>query len=303
MDAEGPLTVKIEILANPFSGAQNGPTRAGDVAGHLARRGHQCKVVVATSREAATEWASQVGDVDRIAVVGGDGSLAPVVEGLTTPCPPLALCPLGTGNMLGKELKIPTRAAALADMIENGRVQEMDTGILSSNHGKARRRSCILWGFGLDAELMKRMEEKRQGPLHKAQYLPLLGNILKKWKPVPQRVVADGEDLGEFDFGFVSGTHTYATPLLKLAPCAYDDGFWELYLIPKFTLASGTLAALGAASGKIDHIHGLVRRKVKKVQVIGRHPAPVQTDGDYIGCTPVEFELDGARLPLLVPNP
>ena len=293
--------MNIKILANPFSGSQDGPARAGEVAGHLAHRGHKTEIVVATNRKEAVQWATQVDDADRIAVVGGDGSLAAVAEGLPPDPPALALLPLGTGNMLARELKLPTKANLLADLIEKGKVQHIDTGRLPTEDNP-NRRCCMVWGFGLDAELMKQMQEKREGPLHKAQYLPLLGATLAKWKPSPQRVIADDEDLGEFDFGFFAGTHTYATPFLKLAPCQYDDGFWELYLIPKFTIASGTLAALAAVSGKIDQIPDITHRKIKKIQISGSGPAPVQSDGDFIGNTPVEFELDGARLPLLLPQ-
>ncbi|TAH36444.1 MAG: hypothetical protein EYC70_11645 [Planctomycetota bacterium] len=288
--------MQIAILANPYSGRGSGPAKAAAIAEALQRRGHRTVIRVGQERQDALAWAQEASiEADRLVVVGGDGSLSAVADGLPPNAPPLALCPMGTSDLMARELRLPRRVEAVANVVERGRVQQVDTGRVNG------RRACLLWGFGLDGELMRMMEERRQGPIRKVEYLPLLWSMMRDWAPKPQRVVADGEDLGEFDFGFVSGGRTYASWRIRLGPSAYDDGWWELYAFRRVQVPNGTLYAAAALMGQLHRSPGVTWRRVRSVRVEGLEPTPVQIDGDYFGTTPVTFEVSDFRLPLLVP--
>ncbi len=299
--------MRIDFIANPNSGRGLGPRRAGEIASILARRGHDCRIRLGRSRQDAIEWAKEASKVaDRLVVIGGDGSLSAVVDGLPVDAPPIALAPLGTSNMLATELKLPRRPFGTAKLVESENQLCLDTGIVSytaANDLKETltQRSFLVWDFGLGAELMRRMNEKRDGPIHKTDYLPLLGKIIKNWAPTAQRVIADGEDLGEFEFGVISGMRTYGIKAFRLGKAEYTDGLWEIYLFPKINLATTSFLAAASATGRLTQIPGVVHRKVKTVQVMGLNTAPLQIDGDYVGTTSVEFSLNAPPLSLLLP--
>ncbi|RMH01163.1 MAG: hypothetical protein D6702_12125 [Planctomycetota bacterium] len=294
--------MRIEIITNPRSGRGRGPARAAAIAAELVRRGHRPRIHAGRDRDDAARWAAAAaaaaGPDGRLVVVGGDGSLNAVLAGLPErDCPPLALCPLGTGNVLATDLGLTGDPLETVELIERGRVQPLDLGRVGS------RRCFMVVGFGFDGELMKRLEQRRRGPMSKLAYLPLVWSTLRGWRPAPQRVVADGEDLGEFHLGFVSNVRHYGTPLLRLAAGARDDGCWELYLLERAHLIHGVRAALAAAVGGAHRSPLVTFRRVRRLEVTGDTPAQVQVDGDHHGATPLEFRVLPWRLPLLAPQP
>jgi len=286
--------------------------RAEQVAHALRERGWQTDLFVGQSRQASVDWGLQVAtQADRLVVVGGDGTLNAVVEGLVqskaAALPPTIQLGLGTANLLMRELKLPKRSGPLSAAVDAGYTRCFDLGQLQlQSHSPGIgpiRPSLLVWDFGLGGALMKAMDEVRTGPIRKASYFKLLPRLLRDWQPAPQRVIADGQDLGEFEYGIVSGIRTYASSAFRLPSCAYDDGLWELYLLPRVSTAS--LIGLGqrALTRRLLKTPGLVYRQAKQVSVQGEKPTPVQIDGDYYGTTPVEFELTGRQLPVLAPRP
>lgn len=289
--------MRVAILANPYSGRGNGPAKAAAIATLLRRRGHEADIRVGSRREDALLWAGEASLwAERLLVLGGDGSLSAVADGLPESCPPLCLSPMGTSDLMARELRLPRRIEAVVDVLERGRLQRVDTGQVNG------RRACLLCGFGLDGELMRMMEERRQGPIRKLEYFPLLWAMMRDWQPKPQAVRADGEDLGAFDFGFVSCGRTYASWAIKLGPSRYDDGWWELYAFRRLQVPNGTVFAAAALMGQLHRTPGVTWRRVQRLEVHGGEPTPVQIDGDYVGTTPINFAVSGFRLPLLVPT-
>ncbi|MAW61216.1 MAG: hypothetical protein CMJ94_10325 [Planctomycetes bacterium] len=304
--------MRVALLANPWSGRGVGPTRARAIAAALQEHGWDADVHVGDSRSATVDWGARLPEVaDRAVVVGGDGTLNAVVEGMLTlgaadsGLPPVLQVGLGTANLLTHELGLPRRNRRLAQLVERGTVQAFDLGELSlataEDAPPSPRPSLLCWDFGLGGALMKAMDEVRTGPIRKSDYMGLLWRLFREYKPVPQRVIADGEDLGEFEYGIVTGIRTYASSAFKFPRCQYDDGLWELYLIPKVN--KRRLASLAGRSliRRLATMPGLVHRTARQVEVSGPAPAPVQIDGDYYGHTPVSFGLTGRQLPILRP--
>jgi diacylglycerol kinase (ATP) len=305
--------MKIALLANPWSGRGIGPARAERIAEHLKQCGCTCEVLVGQSREDSVAWGQQASRVaDRLVVVGGDGTLNSVIEGIFKTelppdfkLPPLTMAALGTANLLAHEFKLPKKPTSLAHLVQNGRAQAMDLGHLALQgiDGQNLQRECLLvWDFGLGAALMKRMDEVRKGPIRKSQYLLLMHQILRDWKPAPQRVIADGVDLGLFEYGVISGIRTYALPQFRFPPCLYDDGQWELFLFRKVNRRLVPRLALAAATGRLHRIPDSLLVKAARVKVEGEIATPIQIDGDFVGYTPVEFHLPGPQLPVLHPS-
>jgi len=298
--------MQIEILANPFSGRGRGPEKAARIAELLSARGHTVGVHVGRSRQDGIQWAGNAAKIaDRLVVVGGDGTLNGVMNGLPADSPPLALSPLGTANMLALELKIKRRPEDTVTLVERGERQLIDVPTVSYQSAKARRaqRCFLCLGFGYDGELMRRMQEQRDGPIHPAQYVKVLADAMRSWTPVPQTILADDQPVGEYSYGILSGVSFYGSPLLRLGRCGLQDGAWELFLFRDVTLLNGGLFAIAAAGGQLEKLPHVRRISVRKVSIQGAENAPVQVDGDYVGNTPLEFRIDGMQVPLLVARP
>ena len=213
--------MQIEILANPFSGRGRGPERAARIAELLSARGHSVGVHIGRSRQDGIQWAKNAAEIaDRLVVVGGDGTLNGVMNGLPAQdAPPLALSPLGTANMLAQELKISQRPEDTVTLVERGERQLIDIPTVSYQSERARRtRRCFLClGFGYDGELMRLMQAQRDGPIHPVQYVKVLADAMRSWTPVPQEIIADDQPLGEYSYGILSGVSITAARFCDLA--------------------------------------------------------------------------------------
>jgi diacylglycerol kinase family enzyme len=207
--------------------------------------------------------------------------------------------------MLAHELGISKRPEDTVTLVERGHRQKLDLPTVSYMDGRMRRqrRAFLCLGFGYDGELMRMMDEQRSGPIHKAQYIKMIGDVLRKWQPQPQRIIADGKDCGEFIYGMISGVSIYGSPLVKLGECGLDDGAWELFLFRDLNLLRGGLMAVAAAGGQLEKLPDVERIKVRHVRIEGESSSPLQVDGDYVGTTPLEFQVDGLQVPMLIARP
>jgi len=304
--------MRVALLANPWSGRGAGPARARAIAAALEPHGWDTRLHISESRLDTVDWGRALrGDADRAVVVGGDGTLNAAVEGLLEAnssageLPPVLQVGLGTANLLTHELGLPRRDRQLAEVVEAGHAQAFDYGYLhldTAPDAAPSPRACLLvWDFGLGGALMKAMDEVRTGPIRKSDYAGLLLGLMRNYQPAPQRVVVDGEDLGEFEYGIITGIRTYASSAIKFPRPKYDDGLWEVYLFPKVNKRLLFGLAGRALLRRLEKTPGLVRRQGRCIQVSGSDPAPVQIDGDYFGHTPVEFTLSGRTIPILCP--
>lgn len=302
--------MEVAVLANPWSGRGSGPRRAQAIVDDLQRRGWRARIHIGESRTATVNWGRAVpGTADRIVVVGGDGTLNAVVEGLIDSAqaalPPVLQVGLGTANLLSHELKLPRRAARLAEVVREGAIQPFDLGRVTLAPGAGcpagPRPALLVWDFGLGGALMQAMDEVRDGPIRKLDYAGLLWKLLRRWQPQPQRVIADGRDLGCFEYGIVTNIRTYASSAFRFPPTEYDDGRWELYLFPRVNARLIASLAARAALRRLEGTPGMVRARAAEVRVAGEQPTPVEIDGDWYGATPVEFRVEDRQIPILRP--
>ena len=305
MSRPSAMALQVEILANPLSGRGHGPQRARRIAELLSARGHSVGIHDGRSGEDAAAWAARAAHIaDRLVVVGGDGSLNAVLNGLPASPPPIVLSPLGTANLVAYGLGVDAKVERAAWLVEAGRTQHVDLAradYRDAASGARRSRLCLMCtGFGFDGELMRRFDASRDGPVHRGRYLKHLGDVLREWTPMPQTVVADGEELGEFVYGVFSGFGVYGLSQLKMGPSDLQDGLWELTLFPNVSLLRTGMAALAAAGGQLDKVRGVIQRRVRHVTVAAQQPTPLQVDGDYVGDTPLELRIGEAQVRFLV---
>lgn len=296
--------MRFAVLANPSSGRGRAPEAAREFAGHLHAAGHVVEAFFGQRpAESADFLRSLRGRADRLALVGGDGTLNFALNAADE-LPPIFLLPTGTANLLAHHLRLPRDPAEAAQVAAGGQVLAADVArarLTGLEDAPIERWAALCAGFGPDGEIVRRIQEHRNGPIHVAEYANQAAQVVTRWDAPPQRVRANGEDLGEHSYGIVSGVSVYGTGWWHLGPCALDDRLWELYLMPQLTLVSAARLATGAAVAGLDRTRGVTRREVRRVTVAGDAPSPVQLDGDYAGSTPLEVVLGERQIRLVAP--
>ena len=298
--------MKLQILANPVSGRGRGIQRAREIERVCEEYGINYFTHESQSHDDVLDWAYKASRKgDPMVVIGGDGTLSTVLNGVHLPCPTITVSPLGTGNVLSKVVKIPKTSRELIDLLlkeESKNIDLANIALHDKKNNSFNHRSFLCLGFGFDGEIVRLMEEHRNGPIHMAEYIRPLAKALMEWKPKPQNVIVDGEEVGEFVYGVISGVPIYGHPLLQLGDCSLDDQSWDIFLFKDINLISGGLFALAAVSGNLKNHPNVTHRSAKQVIISGDDPTPIQIDGDFVGYTPCNLSFDSSQFQLTCPK-
>jgi len=128
-----------------------------------------------TAESPGTSQASQAirryPDARVVVAAGGDGTVRAVAGGLAGSAVPLGIVPLGTANLLARNLKLPLNSprVALHDALV-GQVQALDIGRISTWDAAGRpvlsnQAFLVIAGLGFDAELVGSAEPKLKARL------------------------------------------------------------------------------------------------------------------------------------------
>jgi len=157
---------KAILIYNPTSG-QNRERRAEQVlraARVLRAAGVEVETSATTDAGSAIQQAGQavVAGFDTVIACGGDGTVNEALNGIMRTCPPakvaLGVIPLGSGNLLATDLRLPRNPEAAARALLRYQPRELQPGVITyqTKAGAERRYFIIAAGVGADAELMYR---------------------------------------------------------------------------------------------------------------------------------------------------
>ncbi len=256
----------------------------------------------------ATEWE---GRCRTLFVVGGDGTIREVIQGLRRFQTPLATLPAGTSNVLAMELNLPRDPERAALLAREGTLTHLDVMELHRK-GADPLRSLLFAGAGFDAEVVHRVARRRKKALEAGGK----GNITKlsyvipafqAWLRIPEpslQVVLDGSPLEGGPWGWVLVTNIASFGgLFHLGPgIRPGDGVLDVLALPAATPLQILRYGLAGFFRVLPRVKGLVRAKARhEIRIQGRGGIPVQVDGDEGGFTPLTVKRLKERVPFLVP--
>jgi diacylglycerol kinase family enzyme len=152
------MSARFLIIANPVSGAGRGERLTTALAASLEARRCEADVRFTTPDRNGRALAGEVrpGEQDAVVVVGGDGSVNDVINGLPDEPIPVAVLPAGTANVWAREAGLPRDTERLADVLQAGHV-------VRSALWRANGEAFFLFvGAGLDARIVQEVEKARE---------------------------------------------------------------------------------------------------------------------------------------------
>lgn len=167
---------------------------------------------------------SCAGDADVIVVGGGDGTIATAAHILTGTGKVLGVLPLGTMNLLARDLGVPMEIAEAARALAAGRIEAID--MAEVNGVPFLNNSAI----GLYPRMVREREnERKRRGMRKWPAMMLAFTRTLMNYPMLEVTV----DLGE-------GPKRLVTPFLAIANNQYDEGFGPI--LRRGSLTDGVLA-------------------------------------------------------------
>jgi diacylglycerol kinase (ATP) len=277
---------KVALVYNPISG-RGRSAAAAEKAAEVFRRAELTVQIHETraagdGRRFAAELAT---DMDALVAVGGDGTLNEVISGLVRDVP-VGLIPVGTANVVARDLGLPFDPAEAARLILHGSTRRIDVGRVND------RRFLAMVGVGFDGEIVKEIAAARSGPITQLTYVKPAMRALSAFSPRPLRLTVDGATLAEdFYAVFVANTRCYGGHFSVAPEAILDDG--ALHFAAWTEKSKLTLLRYAWA--------GLLRRKASgavygagrtfRIESADGTPVPVQADGDPLGTTPLDIEI------------
>jgi YegS/Rv2252/BmrU family lipid kinase len=276
------------VILNPRAGRGQADRRRDELTATLHAAGLDFELIVTRAPGDATIQARQAvaRGVQRLAVVGGDGTISEVAHALLTSeaAPPLGIIPIGTGNDFIRSLpgiKPNDLTGAVArlcrhqpQLIDAGRVT-ISTDTAQSTHyfvnnlalgidaAVAAAAQRYTWLSGLPAYLAGAVHALAT---YKLQPLTLRFAGQTVCKPLLLATVANGRCQGG---GF------WLTPDARL-----DDGLFDLCLVEKLRPDQIIHYLPRALWGRHTHLPRVTMARAAEVEVTYTTPALVVTDGE-----------------------
>ena len=285
------------VIVNPIAGRGRAEHAAGEIARALEGEGATVEIFHTRSKGAARARAAEIGpELERLIVVGGDGTVSEVLEGLAHHDLPILIVPMGTANVMGLDLKLPRDARGALALLHGDRRQKIDVARVNGSG-----LSFLVSGVGFDAMVVHELERVRRGPISKLSWVRAALSAFLHYREPSLSVELDGAEIrGRFGFVLFSNVIHYAGMRVLSRDRKLDDGLYEAYLFRGCSrlglLVHGLRAlATGFPSPRCE------RHRARRIRVHSQQPVPFQIDGDLGGQTPLEVEILAQPFTLLVP--
>ena len=278
--------MRIALAYNPRMSARR-LGRVAALARALERRGHQ----VEHHDSLHFDCRRDAPDAELLCVAGGDGTVRMVVgrQSDLTALPPIAVYPVGTINLVARELGYPASPTGFIRRIEAGPETRSPLAMLGDQPFIA----CL--SIGIDALAVASLSEGLKARIGRLAYVEAIARLLAKW-PRHRLTVRTGGEEFEAEALFVLRGRFYAGPWTLHPEAHLGHGALRVLALPtarRRDVASLALRAMGGMKAP----HGAWRYlETDRLEVTSDDPVPVQADGDPVGTLPARIAMSEACL-------
>jgi YegS/Rv2252/BmrU family lipid kinase len=292
------------VIVNPNAGRRRGLVDWDRISGHFDDHGLKYVPVFTERPGHATEIVVrhvEDGGYRRIIVVGGDGTMNEAVNGIfaqkrfKTTDITLGMITVGTGNDWGRMFGIPADYGEAVKVLTRNQTFIQDAGIVRyRNRDEPEKRYFVnIAGMGFDAEVTRksnRLKEKGKGGI--LLYFMNIFTSLINFRHVEALINVDGRNVVNKVFSMNVGICRYNGGGMIQAPNAIpDDGLFDMTVIRKLSKTNVILSLKMLYNGTI-HKHPKVDIYTgKSIRVESRDTIRLETDGESLGHTPIEFSI------------
>jgi YegS/Rv2252/BmrU family lipid kinase len=247
----------------------------------------------------------------RIIIVGGDGTIHEVVNGLFVQqeIDPrevlLAVIGVGTGNDWIRMFGVPRKYSEAVRAIVEGNDFLQDVGRITYHEASYRQSRYFVngAGVGFDAFTIKTYHQMlgrwRSG---KWLYIRSMAKALLRFRATGVRVWVDGHEVvNDLVFSAAIGIGKYAGGGLMQVPEAIaDDGLFDITVIRRMGILRMLYSFRTLFNGKILELPRVSNFRGRQVRFASSPEVWLEADGELLGETPVEFEIIDRAIRVIV---
>ncbi len=299
------MKTKIFIVINPVAGFGNVTNIKKRLINLCTKSGIQADIYLTKPGGeglAAEVRQAVINGNELVLVCGGDGTISGAASGLVSTGVPMAIIPIGTGNALAKELGIPRTVEKAFDLINKPHsIIKMDAMKINDSH------YLLNVGVGLSSIIIKstqRHEKRRYGVF---AYLWKAIIAFAGLQPYKYKLLIDGKRVNQNASEiFIAGGGIIGVQLPQLSQDIVvkpDDGILDIFVIKARTIKDYLALGFNILYGRPRHAPQLLYFQARKrIVVITNRELPIESDGEFIGFTPLIVDLIPSAIDIVVPQ-
>jgi diacylglycerol kinase (ATP) len=239
--------------------------------------------------------AADAAEFDAVVAAGGDGTINEVVNGLADSALPLAVMPLGTGNVLANEIGLPRKPERVAEIAVAGAARPIWIGEV------AGRRFVMMAGIGFDAAVVAGLDLALKRRVGKLAFVKEI--IAQLWHHGACRYHVSCEGADHLPASAVIANGRFYAGRFVLAPAArLDDPALQLVLFMRTGRLAMIRYLIAMALGRVHRLPDVRILRTACLTVAGPVGAGVEADGDIVATLPVTISVGARPLWLVQPG-
>ncbi len=302
------------VIVNPNAGSRKCEKDWPKISKILDKEGFKYETLITSKRYDAVRFTREHIPLGyhKLLIVGGDGTLNEAVNGifLQTAVPTtevlLSMLPVGTGNDWGKMYQIPTKYEEAIEVIKRGNTFVQDVGKVTFYQEKLKKTRYFLNVAGLGYDAMVAAETNKQKDKGKGGSMSYFLNIFKvlfRYKMSNSEIIVDGNRVPSSLFSMNVGICKYnGGGLMQLPYAVPNDGLLDVTVIGKvgkFFLIRNVHKLSDGSFVKMPQIKTFQGKHIR-VESKGQGQIFLETDGESLGHTPMEFTIETASLKVVI---
>lgn len=301
------------MIVNPVAGGGRGLDHFPQVSRLLREAGVHAEPVFTEHKFHAVELTVSAvkAGYRHILVVGGDGTLHEVVNGLfiqqrVDPSEvTIAVISAGTGNDWIRMFGIPTRYSEAIRAIKEGHTFLQDVAEVDYEESKysQTRHMANVAGLGFDAAVIKRtLTSNAKDKFGKGGYLWCLVRAFFSHKATGAKIwIDDRLVFNDLLFSIAIGVGKFNGGGIQQLPSAVaDDGLLDVTIIRPVHWWHVVFRLRRLFNGTIYSIGHVTHAQGKKIRIESSPETPLEVDGELYGHTPVELRVKHRKVKVIV---
>lgn len=252
---------------------------------------------------------------DLVIAAGGDGTVRAVAEHLADSGADadLGIVPLGTGNLLARNLDVPIGdvAAALTRAL-NGPAAPVDVGWVDvdTDTGPERHAFVVMVGFGIDAHMISETDDDLKDKAGWIAYVESLGRALSASEVIPFRITVDDGSVRDIEGHtlLVANCGRLQGGIALLPDADPSDGELDFLLLSaeglgewlgtmKTMIWDNGLKRLISDADEATSTESVDQGRATRVEVTLTQPRAFEIDGEQVGeATAFRVEIEPAAI-------
>jgi diacylglycerol kinase (ATP) len=293
---------KLILFFNPGSGDGSNPSILLEQAsGKLVESGFKVKVVMEQSKKKLAKKARQAAKKGkRLAVVmGGDGTIEAVAQGLIGSKTRLGILPNGTFNNIVKSLGIPENMEDACALLKSGSQRRVDMGFVKI--GKEKQYFLERVAAGLAAAIYPEIKDVHSLDVNK---ITEAVKTFISYKAPLFTVKLDRKNQVEIEtlLATVANTPVYGDTFMEAPGASLEDGLLDICLYPSFSKADLVAYFASIRDGNVVQDDRVQRYRAKKVTIRSDPPQDVIVDNKVMGQGKIKIRVLPKALRVIAPK-